>query len=153
MFNNNGNYEVGAKNYNCFSSENEDGGVYFPPDLCIAVIKGNLRIHYAHGRYGYHWYIFRYQDLDFKLIGYDSSSNRGPLISSETSINFLTKKKIERENPNEKAEESGDEVFKETVSKIKVSKLLKLSDVKDFDELEVYNGWQVQYRTNSNATT
>jgi hypothetical protein len=27
-------YELASKNYSCFSSENEDGGAYFAPELC-----------------------------------------------------------------------------------------------------------------------
>ena len=68
-----------------------------------------------------------------ELIGYDES-NGGVVIESETSINYLTKKKIEKVNTNEKAE-GGDEVFKETISKIKTAKLTQLSAIKDFDEL------------------
>ncbi|MDN3710403.1 hypothetical protein QW060_26655 [Myroides ceti] len=37
----------------CFSSENEEGGVYFPPDMSVEIQKGNLYIHYGYGRYGY----------------------------------------------------------------------------------------------------
>jgi hypothetical protein len=52
------NYKIATKNYDCFTSENEDGGVYFPPELCIDFKRGNLIIHYAHGRYGYWNYTF-----------------------------------------------------------------------------------------------
>ena len=31
LFNKKDHYELAVKNYNCFSSENEDGGVYFAP--------------------------------------------------------------------------------------------------------------------------
>ena len=86
-------YQLTDRNYDCFSSENEDGGVYYPPELWIEFEKGNLIVQYGHGRYGFWRYIFRLQDSNFKLIGYDSSNNRGPLIEVKTSINFLTKKK------------------------------------------------------------
>ncbi|GAA4301324.1 hypothetical protein [Aestuariibaculum suncheonense] len=130
-------YELADKNYSCFSSENEDGGVYFPPELWIDFERGNLIVHYGHGRYGFWRYIFRFQNSNFELIGYDES-NGGVVISSETSINFLTKKKLIRENTNENAE-GGDEVFKETWDNIEIEALIKLSEIKDFDELEVYN--------------
>ncbi|MFD2892800.1 hypothetical protein ACFS5J_12340 [Flavobacterium chuncheonense] len=130
-------YELANKNYSCFSSENEDGGVYFPPELWIDFERGNLIVHYGHGRYGFWRYIFRFQNSNFELIGYDES-NGGVVISSETSINFLTKKKLIRENTNENAE-GGDEVFKETWDNIEIEALIKLSEIKDFDELEVYN--------------
>lgn len=127
-------YEVASKNYDCFSSEFEDGGVYYPPELYVEIEKGNLYVRYLHGRYGYWAYTFRYQNSDFELIGYDASSSNGPVVQYETSINYSTGKKIEKENTNELAE-SGEEVFKETISKISVTQLLKLSAIKDFDEL------------------
>lgn len=126
-------YKKITENLSCFSSENEEGGVYYAPELSFKVVRGNLVIHYAHGRYGFWKYIFRYQKSKFKLMGYDAT-NGGAVINSETSINFLTKKKLVRENTNENAE-GGDEVFKETWSKLKIDKLLNLSEIKDFDDL------------------
>jgi hypothetical protein len=130
-------YKLAAKNYNCFSSENEDGGVYYPPQLQIEFERGNLIIKYSHGRYGNWQFIFRYQQAAFKLIGYDSSSNFGPVIQEQTSINFLTKKKLVRVNTNQ--EDTGEDgVFEETWSKIKIENLIKLSEIKDFHELDMY---------------
>jgi len=125
-------YVLAVKNYDCFSSENEDGGVYFAPELSIEVKKRNLYVHYGHGRYGYWRYTFRYQNSDFELIGYDSSDG-GAVVNSGTSINYLTRKKITKVNTNANAE-GGDEVFKETVTRINVIKLIRLSEIKDFDE-------------------
>ncbi|WP_106790834.1 hypothetical protein [Aquimarina sp. Aq78] len=138
LFKNANGYQLTDKNYNCFSSENEDGGVYFPPELWIEIKNKKLHVHYGHGRYGYWDYTFRFQKSNFELIGYDSSSNRGPITNRETSINFLTKKKLIRENTNEDAE-SGDEIFKETWSNIEIENLIKLSEIKDFDELDMHN--------------
>ncbi|RVT77563.1 hypothetical protein EOD40_07100 [Flavobacterium sufflavum] len=133
LFNKKDHYELASKNYNCFSSENEDGGVYFPPDLSVLIEKGNLIMHYGHGRYGYWKYTFRYKNADFDLIGYDIS-NGGAIISDETSINFLTKKKLQRVNVN-KNDDGGQEIFKDSWKTIKQNPLIKLSEVKDFDEL------------------
>lgn len=138
LFKNEKGYQLADKNYNCFSSENEDGGVYFPPDLWIEIKNEKLYIHYGHGRYGYWKYTFQFQNSKFELIGYDSSSNHGPITNTETSINFLTKKKLIKENTNENAE-GGDEIFKETWNNIEIENLIKLSEIKDFDELEMYN--------------
>ncbi|TVZ49859.1 hypothetical protein [Olleya sp. Hel_I_94] len=138
LFKNGKGFELADKNYNCFSSENEDGGVYFSPDLWIEIKNEKLYVHYGHGRYGYWEYTFRFQNSNFELIGYDSSSNRGPVTSTETSINFLTKKKLIKENTNENAE-GGDEIFKETWNNIEIENLIKLSEIKDFDELDMYN--------------
>lgn len=135
LLNKNGNYELATKNYDCFSSEHEEGGVYYAPELGFEIAKGNLYIHYAHGRYGYWAYTFRYQNSDLELIGYDSSENTGPIINSEISINYLTRTKIFKENTNENAESEG-EIFKKTVSKISRTKLIRLSEIKDFDELD-----------------
>lgn len=134
-FKKNDSYELAVKNYDCFSSENEDGGVYYPPELSFEIRKGNLLIQYGHGRYGFWSYTFRYQALDFALIGYDASRG-GAVTERMTSINFLTKKKQEQINVNEKAE-GGDEVFKETIKKITVPQLVKLSEIKDFDVLDL----------------
>lgn len=126
-----------TKNLNCFSSENEDGGVYFPPQLSIDIEKGKLFVHYSHGRYGYWKYTFRYQNSDFELIGFDSSTNYGPIVNRETSINFLTKKKLVRENVSQNAEVSGEEIFEETWEDIEIQELYMLSEIKDFDELDM----------------
>jgi len=131
-------YTVAVKNYDCFSSENEDGGVYYAPELSVYANKSKLYVEYAHGRYGFWKYTFRYQNSDFELIGYDASSNYGPVINTETSINFSTKKKLTRKNTNEEAD-SGEEVFKETWSKVEIEALKKLSEIKDFDELSMYD--------------
>lgn len=93
LFKNENGYQKATENLNCFSSENEDGGVYYAPELSFDVKRGNLIIHYVHGRYGWWKYTFRYQDFNFKLIGYDYS-NGGAVTIDETSINFLTKKKL-----------------------------------------------------------
>lgn len=137
LFNNKNGYELAAKNYSCFSSENEDGGVYYPPELIVLIEKGNLFIHYAHGRYGYWRYNFRFQNSDLELIGYDGSYNSGPIVNTETSINFITKKKIIKENINEDPDQiTGDEIFKETKKNVNVKNTIKLSEIKDFDELD-----------------
>lgn len=134
LFKTNEKYELVLKNYSCFTSENEDGGVYFAPELSLEIKKNNLFVGYTHGRYGFWTYMFRYQNSDFELIGYESEENEGPVTSKKTSVNFLTKKRQINTNTNENAE-GGDEVFKETWEKIGLTKLIKLSEVK-FDELD-----------------
>jgi hypothetical protein len=136
LLNKNSGYELFIQNENCFSSENEDGGVYFAPELFIIIEKGKLFIHYAHGRYGYWKYTFRIKQNDLELIGYDQSDNRGPIVSRVESINFLTKKKLIKENVNIDTEEPENEVFKETWEDIQVDQLLKLSKVEDFDNAD-----------------
>ena len=135
LFQNKDSYDLVLENYTCFESENEDGGIYFPPELSLEINKGNLYLHYGHGRYGYWTYTFRYQNSDFELIGYDHTIG-GVVIESEVSINFLSKKKLTSINTNENAE-GGDEVYKETWTKIKIDKLVKLSEIDDFYDLDL----------------
>ena len=127
-----GKYKPILSNLSCFSSENEEGGVYFAPELWFEINKGLLNVHYGHGRYGYWNYSFRLQNQDLRLIGYDSSSNHGPYVESETSMNFLTDKKVIRKNLNE--DPDGEPRFKEIWSKAKISPIY-LSKIQDFDEL------------------
>lgn len=136
VFKNKNQYELVLDNRDCFSSENEDGGVYFAPELSVSIEKGSLFVHYAHGRYGFWSYNFRYQNSSFDLIGYDSSVNHGPVVEREISINFSTKKMLTRENINQDAE-GGDEKFKDSWSKFTLSRPIKLSEVVDFDDLQV----------------
>jgi hypothetical protein len=131
-------YELALENRKCFSSENEDGGVYFPPELHIWIEKGNLRLHYAHGRYGSWTYLFRYQNADFELIGYDSSENYGPVVIRSVSVNFLTQKMLIRDNVNSVGTQaSSRNKFKEKSKTFVFPKLIQLQSITDFDELDV----------------
>lgn len=134
----NNTWKLAIKNMDCFSSENEDGGVYFAPELGVNIRKGNLYVNYGHGRYGNWGYTFRMKNDDFELIGYDSSDNYGPRVDRETSINFLTSKKLVRTNTNEGGEGNGDEVFEEEWTTVEAKALLKLSKIGDFDGLSFY---------------
>jgi hypothetical protein len=128
-------YELVLRKLSLFSSENEDGGVYYLPELGYEITKGNLIFHYAHGRYGYWQYIFRYQNNDFELIGYDGESSRGPVLLKGYSINFLTQKIIIRENQNEHANDGEDEIIKTVWRNFKIDKLYKLSEIDNIDGL------------------
>ncbi|HEY6143616.1 MAG TPA: hypothetical protein VIV55_09410 [Flavobacterium sp.] len=139
LFNKNGNYELAVKNYDCFSSENEDGGVYFAPELSVYIKNGVLYAHYGHGRYGYWKYKFRFQNSDFELIGYEAGY-KNSFVSDwvtfdEESINFLSEKKLIKEVI--KVASDGKETFKETWTNLSVNGLIKLSKIKDFDELDL----------------
>ncbi|WP_228156949.1 hypothetical protein [Acinetobacter sp. WCHAc060042] len=127
-----GHYQKVVQNLSLFSSENEDGGVYFAPELVPSIEKGLLKLHYAHGRYGYWAYQFRLEGRDMRLIGYDSSDNFGPYVNSETSVNFLTAKKLVRENINKDLD--SDPKFKEIWSKVNIAPMY-LSKIQDIDDL------------------
>lgn len=131
-------YELALDNRDCFSSENEDGGVYSAPELDVSINKGNVIIHYAHGRYGFWTYNFRYQNSDFELIGYDSSEDRGPVVERAVSINLMTRKMLIKENVNQDAQ-GGDEKFKETWKKFTLSKPIKLMDIANFDSFDIHS--------------
>jgi len=135
-FNTGSNYEYVMENRSCFSSGNEDEGIYFTPDLSVSIQRGNLYIHYSHGRYGYWQYTFRYRNSNFELIGYDRSENRGPITERTISINFLTARKQTKINTNENAYEDGQEVFVETWENIRINQIPKLSEIFDFDGLD-----------------
>lgn len=126
-------YKKVMENLSAFSSENEEGGVYYAPELWVEVKKNNLYVHYGHGRYGWWGYTFRLDGHDLRLIGYDLSNNHGPYVQSETSVNFITSKKVIRQNTNEDPE--GDPKFKERWSKVNTQPIY-LSKIKDFDELD-----------------
>ena len=91
FFKNGDDYKLVLENRQCFESENEDGGVYFAPELSVEIRKGNLYVHYGHGRYGWWQYTFRYRNSDFELIGYD---NEDFYSGKATSINFPAKKML-----------------------------------------------------------
>ena len=128
-------YTLASQNDDCFSSENEDGGVYFPPELSVSIQNGKLYMNYAHGRYGDWKYTFRYQDDDFKLIGFDQSNNFGPILHYSTSYNFLTGKKQTKENVNYHTENPENEKLEETWEEFEINELIKLSEIEDFDQL------------------
>ena len=131
-------YELADKNFDCFSSENEDGAIYFPPELWIKIKNGKLNVHYGFGRYGYWEYTFLFRNSNFELIEYNQSENRGPYIEQHINVNFLTKKKLIRENTYQpKNEEDIKEVFKDKLNDINVVELLKHSEIKDFDKLDI----------------
>jgi hypothetical protein len=137
-------YETALVKESCFSSENEDGGVYYAPELGIDIEKNNLKIHYSHGRYGWWQYIFRYRNNHFELIGYDEFNNRGPVTERIVSVNFLTKKEQTSKNTNPDAE-GGDEVFDETWKDIVLPNgLVKLSEIVSFDAFDVSRTYTVK---------
>ena len=129
-------YKLIFKNERCFSSENEEGGIYFPPELSLSAMNGKLYIHYSHGRYGYWKYQFRFKNNDLELIGYDADYNRGPVLLKRTSINFLSKKKHIQKNTNED-DEGNDEILEDTWSSFQLDKRILLSEIEDFDDLDM----------------
>ena len=130
------NYEKVVENKDCFLSENEDGGVYMPPELWINIEDNELKIHYGHGRYGYWEYIFKYLESDFKLIGYESSENHGPKVLYQSKIDFIKKEKTLSENTT-KDPEAEEEIFEVISYDIKIDDLIRLTEIKNFEDLDM----------------
>jgi hypothetical protein len=107
----------------------------------LSQLKGDLLFHYGHGRYGWWQYIFRYQNNDFELIGYDQEDHYGPIFRKGWSINFSTKKMKVRENLNPYADDESEEEIKTTWENIKINKFYKLSEVEDIDSIDVYSSY------------
>ena len=116
LFKRDGGYELIAENDECFSSENEDGGIYDAPELELYIIKNTLHIYFAHGRYGCWNYIFRYQNNDFELIGYNHNRCIRCVTYYNLDINFSTRTRVYEENLNADDDEK-EERFKVTKSK------------------------------------
>lgn len=146
-------YEKVLENKAIFGSENEEGGVYFAPDLVVESSKNKLIINYLHGRYGYWSYTFDYRDINFKkdfyLIGYDSSHNHGPYTESMDSVNFLTRKYCYQKNVNTNFEDNTPK-FKTTCYALPKKSLLKLSDIQDMDEVDKQLNHQLEKITSPN---
>ena len=135
LFKNEKGYELVLKNYDCFSSESEEGSAYFDPELTVSIKNGNLEIKFGHGKHGFWNYTFQHKNDDFEMIGYFMSASNGTTIKSETTINYLTQKKLIKTNTNtNKKAGFGEEIFKEKEENIVIKKIIKLSDIKDFDE-------------------
>lgn len=135
-------YEVAVQNLSCFASENEDGGVYFAPELSLSIKKNKLYVDYSHGRYGSWCFTFRYRNADLELIGYDMYENRGPITETARSLNFLTNrmKVLFNTTLEHNLENGGKEKFEETWSDIRPKALLKLSEIRGVDLLYFSDG-------------
>lgn len=123
------------ENRKCFSSENEDGGLDFPPELSVKIKGGSLLMHYEYFRYGHWTYKFQFRNNDFEMIGYDAAAHQGPTLLSELSVNFLTNQVRVRWNIAPPGDEK--ERLQETWAKLPLPRPPKLKAVQDFDELQI----------------
>jgi hypothetical protein len=135
-------YKLVLENRKCFSSENEEPGGYFAPDLDVEIKKGNLYVSYGHGKYGGWTYNFRYRESEFELIGFDYYARNNCNDEKEISINFLTKKQLVRSCPDKNNnEECGGcccaNLSKEMWRNIIVKEPRLLRKIVDFDKLFV----------------
>ncbi|MGB1051320.1 MAG: hypothetical protein ACPGYF_05100 [Chitinophagales bacterium] len=73
----------------CFESENEDGGVYYAPELYVSIEESQLICGWGHGRYGYWQYIFDYAGGDFALAKYFSQSLDNMGVPDEYEVDYV----------------------------------------------------------------
>ena len=107
----------------CLADPFEDGLI-----IEKGVLKIDLNYWYSCGSWytNHNTYIFRYQNNQFEMIGYESSEfHRASGEATSISINYSTKKKIETTGLNEFNESKP----KSKVSKIKVNKLYNLNEI------------------------
>lgn len=130
-------YELIVNNPSCFYSDNEYGGNYFAPELDLQVENQQLFIHFSHGRYGYWHYKLALQKKKMIMVEYFNNYSRGPVIQEETIINFLSKTKIIDDNINKDTENDEDIKLVRSTSKININKLINLSQIEMFEELDM----------------
>lgn len=127
-------YQKVLENKALLESENEDGGIYYAPELEIIAKNNKLILKYLHGRYGHWSFTFDYRTIDnkqdFYLIGYDSVMANGAYIKYTNSINFLTHK-LQRQTNTNKDEQSDSTKFKTTWHNFPKDTPLRLSQIDD----------------------
>ena len=82
-------YEAIVTKRDIFESPNEDGGVYYPPELAIEIKNSELKFFYGHGRYRHWEYVFALDEKDFKLVRYFGSDNNGPVPEYIVQMDFI----------------------------------------------------------------
>ena len=70
------------------------------------------------------------------MSGSYCSSDRGPIVVNITDVNFSTRICVYKENINSDDDEA-EEKFKVKTIKFKRKNLIKLSEITDFDELDL----------------
>lgn len=140
LFKNKTGYQKVLENKTLFASENEEGGVYFAPELSIVAKNQTLKFDYGHGRYGSWSHTFDYRKSDnkqdFYWIGYDRYNNYGPYTKSIDSVNFLTHRYLHKYNTAEDLE-NDRAIFKETPYRLPRQPLIKLSQIHDIEDIEI----------------
>jgi len=82
-------YEAVVTKRDIFESPNEDGGVYYPPELAVEIKDSELKFFYSYGKYGYWEYVFALDGKDFRLVKYLSNVNNGPVPEYIVQMDFV----------------------------------------------------------------
>lgn len=128
-------YELAVANYKCFSSDTFGGDEIDDVVFDYYMKNNTLVFHFAHGRYGFWKYIFRYQNNDIELIGYHLDQSNGAISSLIEDVNFSTRTAVYKQNMNNNDEEPAK--YKVKIIKFKRDNLIKLSEIADFDNLDL----------------
>jgi hypothetical protein len=136
VLNKKGSLKMACKNMKCFSSEEYPNHV----SMSVNIKKGNLNLHFTNEINAYWDYLFKFRKNDFELIGfqnnYQSSFSSEWVTFEGYSINFLTKKKVTKTVIDVNSD--GEEIYNDAWENIKTNPHYKLSKIKDFDELYLY---------------
>jgi hypothetical protein len=134
---NGGNYKLALENRQCFLSEKEAGGNYFPPGMWFHIDKGNLLIQYTHYKKGIWEFTFRYRNSDFELIGYDWVDFF--YSKKRISFNFSTKKQLTKVCSDKNCDTGCNEckTFKETWNDIIIKEPTTLRKIVTLDEFDI----------------
>ena len=128
-------YELAVANYECFSADTFGGDEIDDVVFDYYMKNNTLIFHFAHGRYGFWKYIFRYQNNDIELIGYHLDQSNGAISSLIEDVNFSTRTAVYKQNMNNNDEEPAK--YKVKIIKFKRDNLIKLSEIADFDNLDL----------------
>ncbi|MCR5697336.1 MAG: hypothetical protein K6G73_10235 [Marinilabiliaceae bacterium] len=130
-------FETDIRNNSCFPSDNEDGGVYFPPDLEISSAKNSLTVRYWHGRYGSWGYEFLYQNGNYVLISYSRSYSNGPLLEKSQYFDLVNNKlsiyKLQNDKYIDDREEVGDDKYMTIYYRLDETKPILITDIVNID--------------------
>ena len=86
-------YKIITQNLDFLDSGEENGGVYFAPELSIGISQKKLIINYGHGRYGNWGYEYSFNGTDFIVSNRYSNASSSGIAEDITRlcINFIEK--------------------------------------------------------------
>jgi hypothetical protein len=130
-------FETDIRNYDCFPSENEDGGSSFPPELIIETNNKSLTINYEREVFGSWAYEFIYKKDNYVLTSYSRSMYRWGFFVKSQHFDFVNHKlkvyKLQRNsNMEDRKEESDDQYMTIYYSYYKIKPIM-ITDIVNID--------------------